>query len=383
MPKKRANGEGNLRKRKDGRWEGRYTAGRDAVTGKPIIKNVLGKTQAEVRAKLQTAIAESALLDPKRSGQYTVEQWVNLWFEVYTRPGIRESTQRYYRMFMEKHIIPELGDIPLHKLTTLDVQMLYNNLLTHGRLRTEQKDKNPGLSPSYIRGMHTLLHSCLKCAVQERLILRNPVDGCKLPKMEKQEMKVLPQDQLGSYLNAANNRCVLPMFFLELSCGIRKGELVALLWSDIDVPHKTISITKQAYRGNGELIIQKPKTANSMRTIALPQSAIDLLIEEHEKHPDNPILFPSPVTGGMYHPDSVVKLHEKILKDAGLEKIRFHDLRHTFATLALQNGVDVKTVSSMLGHSSAGFTLATYTHTTSKAQEEAAKTMGNLLSRSI
>lgn len=383
MPKKRANGEGNLRKRKDGRWEGRYTAGRDAVTGKPVIKNVLGKTQAEVRAKLQTAIAESALLDPKRSGQYTVEQWVNLWFEVYTRPGIRESTQRYYRMFMEKHIIPELGDIPLHKLTTLDVQMLYNNLLTHGRLRTEQKEKNPGLSPSYIRGMHTLLHSCLKCAVQERLILRNPVDGCKLPKMEKQEMKVLPQDQLGSYLNAANNRGVLPMFFLELSCGIRKGELVALLWSDIDVPHKTISITKQAYRGNGELIIQKPKTANSMRTIALPQAAIDLLIEEHEKHPDNPILFPSPVTGGMYHPDSVVKLHEKILKDAGLEKIRFHDLRHTFATLALQNGVDVKTVSSMLGHSSAGFTLATYTHTTSKAQEEAAKTMGNLLSRSI
>ena len=109
----------------------------------------------------------------------------------------------------------------------------------------------------------------------------------------------------------------------------------------------------------------------------------ELLKQEHDKHPGNPYLFPSPVTGGMYHPDSVVKLHQKILKDAGLEHIRFHDLRHTFATLALQNGIDVKTVSSMLGHSSAGFTLATYTHATNKAQEQAAATMGNLVKQAL
>ena len=114
-----------------------------------------------------------------------------------------------------------------------------------------------------------------------------------------------------------------------------------------------------------------------------PQDAVDLLIAEHKKHPSNPWMFPSPKTGEMYHPDSVVNIHKKILKDAGLEHLRFHDLRHTFATLALQNGVDVKTVSSMLGHYSAGFTLDTYAHVTTDAQLKAAQTMGNILSRAV
>ena len=104
-----------------------------------------------------------------------------------------------------------------------------------------------------------------------------------------------------------------------------------------------------------------------------------MLVQEHKKHPESPCLFPSPLTGGMYHPDSVVNLHKKILKDAGLERIRFHDLRHTFAPSALQNGVDVKTVSSMLGHYDAGFTLRTYTHATRQMQEQAAEKMGNFM----
>ena len=108
-----------------------------------------------------------------------------------------------------------------------------------------------------------------------------------------------------------------------------------------------------------------------------------MLLREHKKHPDNPYMFPSPKTGGMYHPDSVVNLHKKILKDAGLEHIRFHDLRHSFATMALQSGVDVKTVSSMLGHSDAGFTLRTYTHATRQKQDEAAQKMGGLLAQAI
>ena len=107
----------------------------------------------------------------------------------------------------------------------------------------------------------------------------------------------------------------------------------------------------------------------------------DLLIAEHDKHPDNPYMFPSPITGEMYYPDSIVNLHKKILKDAGLPHIRFHDLRHTFATLALQNGIDVKTVSSMLGHYDAGFTLRTYTHATRQKQDEAAQTMGNFMAQ--
>ena len=126
-----------------------------------------------------------------------------------------------------------------------------------------------------------------------------------------------------------------------------------------------------------------PKTETSVRKVSIPQEAIDLLIAEHDKHPDNPYMFPSPITGEMYYPDSIVNLHKKILKDAGLPHIRFHDLRHTFATLALQNGVDVKTVSSMLGHYSAGFTLDIYAHVTTDAQLKAAQTMGNILSRAV
>ena len=108
---------------------------------------------------------------------------------------------------------------------------------------------------------------------------------------------------------------------------------------------------------------------------------MDLFIQEHAKHPGNPWLFPSSRTGAMYHPDSVATLHQRILKDAGLGHLRFHDLRHTFATLALQNGVDIKTVSTMLGHYDAGFTLHTYTHTTRQKQDEAAQTMGTLMAQ--
>lgn len=118
-----------------------------------------------------------------------------------------------------------------------------------------------------------------------------------------------------------------------------------------------------------------------MRQISIPQEAVELLIQEHAKHPSTPWLFPSSWIGGMYHPDSVATLHQRILKDAGLEHLRFHDLRHTFATLALQNGVDIKTVSAMLGRYDAGFTLRTYTHTTGQKLDEAAQTMGNLMAQ--
>ena len=193
---------------------------------------------------------------------------------------------------------------------------------------------------------------------------------------------IITKDGRKSYLDAADARGVLPMFYLELVSGLRKGELVALLWSDLDGNHKTISVSKQYVRNpSGEVTLSRPKTETSVRQVSIPQVAVDLLIQEHNKHPDNPYMFPSPVTGEMYHPDSVVKLHEKILKDAGLEHIRFHDLRHTFATLALQNGVDVKTVSSMLGHYDAGFTLRTYTHATRQMQNQAAETMGNFMAK--
>ena len=229
-----------------------------------------------------------------------------------------------------------------------------------------------------------MLHLALDRAVKERLILRNPAEDCIVPKLEKQEMKILPPEDMKAYLNAAEKHGVLAMFYLELVTGIRKGELTALLWSDLNIERRTISVCKQAgWNGEGELEIRRPKTENSIREISIPQTAVDLLIEEHSKHPNNPYLFPSPKTGGMYHPDSIVNLHKKILKDAGLPHIRFHDLRHTFATVALQNGVDVKTVSNMLGHYDAGFTLRTYIHATRQMQESAAEKMGSFMEQML
>ena len=229
-----------------------------------------------------------------------------------------------------------------------------------------------------------MLHSVFEWAVKERLIPRNPTEDCIAPKVQKIEMQFLPPEHIKDYLEAADRRGLLPMFYLELVTGLRKGEITALLWSDLDAKNKTISVSKQYVKNpNGELTLSRPKTETSVRKVSIPQDAVDLLIAEHGKHPENPYMFPSPVTGEMYYPDSVVNLHKKILKDAGLPHIRFHDLRHTFATLALQNGVDIKTVSGMLGHFSAGFTLDTYAHVTTSAKREAAKTMGNILSGAV
>lgn len=383
--KKRANGEGSLRKRSDGRWEGRYTAGRDPATGKAIYKNVLAKTQKECKEKLERAIEKNGKVDVVRSGKYTVAEWVRLWFETYSKPSIREQTAYYYNNYIEKHIVPGIGGIKLDKLTTLQIQQFYNKLKTSGRVQRyehiELKDK--GLSNRFIRGVHGVLNSALEQAVKERLITSNPAEGCKLPKIEKKEMKVLLPDQIGAYLQEANRRGLLPAYYLELTSGLRRGELLALLWTDLDVESMTISVTKQVNRINGQLKVSQPKTSNSIRTIPIPKQAVDLLILEHEKHPDNPYMFPSPKTGTMYDPDSFRHTHEKILAAAGIEHIRFHDLRHTFATLSLQNGVDVKTLSNTLGHYSAGFTLDTYTHVTQRMKREAADTIGSVIDQAM
>ena len=134
-----------------------------------------------------------------------------------------------------------------------------------------------------------------------------------------------------TYLDAAEKRGLLPMFYLELVSGLRKGELTALLWSDLDITNRTISVSKQYVKNpNGELTLSRPKTETSVRKVSVPQEAVDLLVAEHKRHPNNPYMFPSPITREMYHPDSIVNLHKKILKDTGLPHIRFHDLRHPY-----------------------------------------------------
>jgi len=380
MPKRRGNGEGSIRKRNDGRWEGRYTAGTDPLTGKVLSRNVLGKTQSETLEKLKVAIKEAEKIDLQRAEQYTLAQWANLWFETYSKPHVRESTALYYENYIQQHIIPRLGDVSLKKLTSLQIQRFYNELKVGGRIKRNDKITDLSLSNRTVRGLHMLLHNCLEQAVRERLISVNPTDHCRIPPKERKEMKVIPPEKIGHYLKAAKEHGVLAMFYLELFSGLRRGELLALLWSDLDVETRTLSISKTVHRYSGALKVLPPKTENSIRKIVIPQQAVDLLEEEHHRHPDNPYTFPSPVTGGMYDPDAIGRTHKKLLARAGLESgIRFHDLRHTFSTVMIQNGVDAKTLSGMLGHYSAAFTLDTYTHITTQMQEAAAEKMSNFM----
>ncbi len=165
-----------------------------------------------------------------------------------------------------------------------------------------------------------------------------------------------------------------------MTTGLRRGELLALLWTDLNSKEKCLTVLKSVSRGKGELRVTEPKTSNSIRTVYIDDEAVRLLVEERKRHPLSPYMVPSPVTGGMYGPDCVARMHKKLLKKAGIEEhVRFHDLRRTFATMALQNGVDPKTVSKMLGHYSAEFTLDVYTNVTRDMQKEAAQKIGGFM----
>ncbi len=383
MAKRRANGEGSIRKRPDGRWEGRYTAGRDPETGKTVYKNVLGKTQAEVKVKLKQAIQENTEVDTLKAEKYTIGQWMDVWFENYAKIKVRPSSHQTYRGYIDNHIKPNIGKIPLGKLTTLELQKFYKKLLSKGRVdRIEAKGQPKGLSPKTVRNIHQVISSAMDFARSQKLIAINPTDNCALPKLEHREMKTLPVEQLVSFLQEAKESGVFEMYYIELATGLRRGELLGLKWEDLDLEQGILRVQRQIARINGEVVEASLKTKNSYRTISLGEDAVGILKEQRKKCGGSEYVFPSP-TGGPISPDSVLQMLHRVLKRAGLPKVRFHDLRHTFATVALQNGVDIKTVSGMLGHYSAGFTLDTYAHVTTAAQREAAKTMGSVLSGAL
>ena len=366
MAKKRANGEGSIRKRKDGRWEGRYTAGRDPATGKTIYKNVLGRTQAEVKEKLKRAIEDSAKLDMSKVGQYTVGQWMDVWFENYAKIKVRPSSHQTYRGYIENHIKPNIGSIPLNKLTSLELQKLYKKLLGNGRVeRIESKKQPKGLSAKTVRNINQIISSALNLAIEQKLILTNPADACALPKLEHREMKTLPVEQLTSFLREAKESGVFEMYYIELATGLRRGELLGLKWSDIDLEHGSLRVQRQIARIDGEIVEAPLKTKNAYRTLPLSADAIDVLKTQEKKCGNSQYVFPSP-TGGPISPDSVLHMLHRVLKRAGLPKVRFHDLQHSYAVAAIRAGDDIKTVQETLGHATAAFTLDVYGHVTNQ-----------------
>ena len=380
MAKKRANGEGNIRKRSDGRWEGRYTAGYHPESGKRIIKNVLGKTQAECKAKLSAAMAATRGIDVSRADEYTVATWLRSWYELYAKPNIRISTANRYQLMVEQYTIPRIGSIKLTKLTAHDLQKLYKDLMENGRIDRKSGHGNPGLSSTTVRSLHLMLHSAFERAVKERLILRNPTEDCIAPKVQKIEMQILPPEHIKDYLEAADRRGLLPMFYLELVTGLRKGEICGLMWQDFDARNGVLQVRRTLHnRKLGVDMLGKTKTRSGERTIVLPRSTAEIL----RRRKENAItqwIFPDPVRPELPLSPNCAYTHMKaILHKAGLPDIRFHDLRHTSATHAIASGVDAKTLSGILGHTNASFTLDTYTHVTPDMQKAASGIVGGFM----
>ena len=337
MGGKRKNGEGTVRLRKDGRWEGRVVIGYDDK-GLPKTKNVLAKTKSECVEKLKTlkdALAPPA--PPRIKADMPFGDWMEHWYETHSRPAARPGTWRIYEGYLRLYISPGLGHIPLNRLTAKDMQQFFVWLKTEGR--ADQSDGKTGLADSQLRNIHSLCRRALEKAVSEDLIPQNPASGCKLPPARKGEMNILSRESMQKLLIQAKEEKYYELFLLEFATGLRLGELTALQWEDLNLTTGELRISKQAVVIGSEVVVTEPKTKAAVRT-----------------------LLPSVVRQ---------RLH-RLLDHAGCERVRFHDLRHTFATNALAHGMDIKTLSTILGHVSAATTLNTYSHITEEMRRQAA-----------
>ena len=363
---KRKNGEGTVRLRKDGRWEGRVVIGYDDK-GKPKTKSVLAHTKSECVEKLERLKEECGRTAEKLKPDMPFGEWIDFWYQYFSSPKLRPTTQATYENRIYGHIIPSVGKIPLSKLTQNDLQQFYAKLKRTGR-KVNVELKGTGVSDRMVRSCHALCRSSLEKAVEEGLITRNPSIGCKLPPKKNGEMKVLTQNEIVRLLNQAYDEGYYEMFLLELTTGMRRGEILGLKWRDLNLETGELNIKRQLTTKG----ISVPKTKSSIRTILLPPDMLELL-REMKKTAKYDWIFPSPVKEGEpRNPTAITKRFRLMLERAHCKHVRFHDLRHTFATMALENGMDVKTLSAMIGHVSSETTLNIYSHVTDTMRAQAA-----------
>ena len=369
--RKSSRGDGSIHKRKDGRWEGRYVIGRNEK-GLPKTKNVLAKTKRECEEKLKALRDSIRGAEPERpKADMTFGAWMDRWYQTECKPAIRPKTQADYENRIYQHIIPELGHIPLAKLTPGDLQQFYTRLKQRGRLlRTEEY--GPGLSDRMVKSCHVTCRVALDRAAAQGLILKNPALACKAPTTHPKEMQVLTQEEMQRLLIQAKENDCYELLLLELSTGLRRGELLALRWDDLDFQTGALRVERQVQRVKGSLAVTQPKTRSSSRTVILPMPVLDIL-KNYRQKVNSRWMFPSPrKEDSPLDPAAVRKKLAAVLERAGCKHVRFHDLRHTFATNALEHGMDIKTLSAVIGHVSSATTLNVYAHVTDEMRHSAA-----------
>lgn len=377
--KRRPQGDGTIRKRSDGRWEARIIIGHKN-DGTPMYKSAFAKTQKSALKELHHLIELYRDVDLTEDCRMTLGEWLDKWLDEYMIFTIRESTLDSYRAMVKNQVKPFIGGKQIASLTTADMQKFYNKIKKEGRVR-EHPIHGKTLADSMVRGVHMMLHEALDTAVKERLIAKNPTNGTTVPKCNYPEKQILGDSQLDTFLEAIKGEEYWDAFFyVEVMTGLRRGEICGLKWQDINFEENKLQVKRSvSVKKGGGVSIGETKTETGVRSILMPPSVADVLQNRKQRaitewvfpnfmHPEQPI---SPATA--------YRKLKIILKHAGLPLIRFHDLRHTFATHATHGGVDPKTLAGILGHTNASFTLDTYTHVTSDMQKAASNIVGNIM----
>ena len=367
---KRKYGEGSVFERKDGRWEGRIVVGYKE-NGYAKTKSVTAPTKTECEERLKLLREELGRRSERIKPDMLFGDWIDFWYQNFSKPKLRPTTQACYEGRIYTHIIPQIGRIPLNKLTQNELQQFYARLKKGGRKKHVEKF-GEGLSDRMVRSCHTTCRTALEKAVTEGLIRINPAIGCKLPPKKAKEMQVLTSDEIIRFLTQAKEEGYYEIFLLELTTGMRRGEILALKWQDLNLATGELHISRQVIKANGQTLISQPKTKSSIRTLILAPDMVEILAELKQTSTGE-WMFPSPIKEGQpRNPCALYHRFQLILERANCKKVRFHDLRHTFATMAIENGMDIKTLSAMIGHVSAETTLNIYSHITDTMQQQAA-----------
>lgn len=382
MPRKTTRnpqGGGTIRRRSDGRWEARFTVGRDPGTGKQVQKSVYGKTQAEVRKKLQAACSalDNGLYIEQE--KITLGQWLDIWLEAYVKKEVKPLTFKTYQEQCSNHLKPSLGAVRLSALNAHSIQTMYN------KLEAGTKEK-PGLSPKTIKNIHGVLHKGLAKAEELRYIPFNPSAACTLPRMERKEIKPLEESTIADFLGALEKKRFQNLFLVTLFTGMREGEILGLTWGCVDFEQGTVTVSQQLQKEkNGDYYFISPKSGKKRVIVPAPFVMKVLQNEKHKQtanrlkagsvwnNPPN-LVFTDEI-GKNLVPRTIIKHFKRIACEIGIPEARFHDLRHTYAVTSLQEGDDIKTVQENLGHATAAFTLDVYGHVTEKMKTESAARM--------